>query len=113
VELNLLHPEMKNVLLSLKPGQISEVTALKDYKGTTFFSIVKLISKKEGYTQNFDEVKDKLLQYVSNQLQEKAINEYNQKLLLEADIEFTNKEDDWRLLGGNDPNIKNGCFSQK
>ncbi|MCE5339860.1 MAG: peptidyl-prolyl cis-trans isomerase [Planctomycetaceae bacterium] len=104
-----LSPETKDVLLSLKPGQVSNVITCKDYDGETYFTIFKLISKKEGYTQKYDEVKDRLREYVSNELQEIAVNNYNQKLITEADIKFTNSADDYRLQDKkevNKPNIK-------
>ncbi len=95
---NLSHdPEMKAALLSLQPGQISNVITRKDYKGAIFFSIVKFIGKKDGRTKSYEEVKEELRERVSSQLVENAVNNYNQRLIEEADIKFTNPADDWRL----------------
>ncbi|MGD0785110.1 MAG: peptidyl-prolyl cis-trans isomerase [Sedimentisphaerales bacterium] len=90
-------PEMKNALLSLKPGQVSEVITNKDYKGLTYFSIIKFIGKIDGRTKSYEEVKKELHEHVSSHLVENAVNTYSQKLVKEADIKFINPADDWRL----------------
>ncbi|HAL46108.1 MAG: hypothetical protein A2Y12_06700 [Planctomycetes bacterium GWF2_42_9] len=111
-ELN-MNPELQKAVLLLKPGQMSEVLTLEGYgrknNKNTYYSIIQFLEKIEGTTQSYEEVKDRLRQYVLNQLQENAFYDYGPKLIKEADIRFTNPADDYRLQDKkevSEPNVK-------
>lgn len=87
-------PEFAKAVLSLKPGEFSDVIDTKKC-----FCIVKFLEKIDGKTStiSYENAKEKIRKYVSNKLLEEVYYSHLQKVMKEADIKFTNPTDDWRL----------------
>jgi parvulin-like peptidyl-prolyl isomerase len=78
-----LAPDIDQVVFSLQPGQISDVT--ETAKG---YFILKVDEVKESMIQPFDAVKDHLREKVLLDLKRRSINEFHAKAMKEAGVEF-------------------------
>ncbi len=76
-------PEFANAAFAMKVGEISEPV-----KSQFGYHIIKVTDKKPAGTMKFDEVKPKLVAFLENQKQQKAVTELIDKVRKEADIKI-------------------------
>jgi peptidyl-prolyl cis-trans isomerase C len=75
-------PEFDQAAFALKPGEISEVVT------TSFgYHIIKLTEKKEGSTVPLDDVKPKVLEYLTNQKKQQRVDGFIEDAKKRAKIE--------------------------
>ena len=76
--------EFEKATAALKPGELSEVVE------TQFgYHIIKLVEKKDGGVAKFEEVKDKIANYLKQNATQKAVQDYIAGLKTKATIEKT------------------------
>ncbi|GFO54694.1 peptidylprolyl isomerase [Geomonas sp. Red276] len=74
-------PQFDEAVFSMKPGEISNVVE------TTFgYHIIKLVEKKEGKTEKFEDVKEKIDSYLKRQKVQKALSSFIEELKKNAKI---------------------------
>ncbi|MCM0081744.1 peptidylprolyl isomerase [Geomonas sp. Red32] len=74
-------PQFDEAVFSMKPGEISNVVE------TTFgYHIIKLVEKKEGKTEKFEDVKEKIISHLKRQKVQKALSSFLEDLKKNAKI---------------------------
>ncbi|MBI1389399.1 MAG: peptidylprolyl isomerase [bacterium] len=89
----------EDVAFTLKPGEMSDIVE------TQFgYHIIKVTDKKEAGVRSFDEVKDRISEFLKQQEQQKLVEEYIDGLEKDAKIETVMSDDAWqKKYGGSAP----------
>jgi len=85
-------PAFEKAAYALEPNQVSDVVE------TEFgYHIIKLIGHKDANTVSLDQAKEKIAQHLSNQQKQEVVVNYIQKIKKEADIKFTDPNDNFEI----------------